>query len=347
MQKEEFQKLFDGYIQNTLSEEQLSRLMEVMKEDQYDDFLKEHIDFMLQEDNDPEMIDEQRGELILSRILSQGKDTPQINLNPGRDKKRKRNLQFFFSAAAAVIMIAVGSLLFYQSQSSVPDPVLKTSGAAKKEMLAFTGKQVIHLPDGSTIILNNKSSITYDQVIFNTKTREVILSGEAYFDIKSNPDKPFIVHTGKVSTTVLGTAFNINAYGGSENIKVTVERGKVQVGDDEKVYAVITPDQQVVVNKKTLDFEQLKVKSASATAWKSSYLILDNLDMEHATAMISQKYKVTISLSNENIKKCRITASFLNDEDLDHILKVVCSVIETQYHYEKNGSIVLEGKGCE
>jgi len=50
---------------------------------------------------------------------------------------------------------------------------------------------------------------------------------------------------------------------------------------------------------------------------------------------------------NENIKNCRITASFLNDEDLDHILKVVCSVIEVNYSYTDSGSIILEGKGCQ
>lgn len=347
MQEEEFQKLFEGYIQNTLSERELSRLMEVMKDDRYDDFLKARIDAIMQEDHTPETIDPQKGELILKNILSHQGNTPEASQPKKRKKRRKRVFHIILSVAAVITVIATGSLFYYQNTPLLHQDVLTNTGGTEKEVLSFTGKQVIHLPDGSTIILNEKSCITYDQLSFNTKTREVSLLGEAYFDIKENQNKPFIVHTGKVSTTVLGTAFNINAYAGSEKIKVTVERGKVQVGDAKKIYAVIIPDQQIVVDSRTLDFEQRQIKTAAVTAWKSTYLILDNLNMEDAVKMISQKYKVTIFLSTENIKKCRITASFLNDEDLDHILKVVCSVIQTHYRYEKDGSITIEGKGCD
>nr|WP_315246720.1 FecR domain-containing protein [uncultured Flavobacterium sp.] len=347
MQKEEFEKLFEGYIQNTLSEPELSRLMEVAKGNEQDNLLKEKIDSLLKENKTTETIDEHKGELILNHILSQPRDMPQAIFLPGKRNKRKRAFNFVFLAAVITVLIALGSVFFYNGETSLPITILKQNISSEKDLLAFTGKQVIHLSDGSTIILNDKSRLTYDQGNFNTKTREVTLFGEAYFDIKRNEKKPFIVHTGKVNTKVLGTAFNINAYGGADNIRVTVERGKVQVGDAERIYGVITPNQQIVIDKKTLNFEQIKIKAQNVTAWKSNYLILDNLSMEQAIAMISQKYKVTITVSNENIKKCRITASFLNDEDLDHILKVVCSVIETKYYYEQKGSIVLEGKGCD
>lgn len=345
MQKEEFEKLFQGYIQNTLSETELSRLMHMMIADEHDHLIKEEIDSLFQQSNTDYVIDEKESAQILSRILSHSADQPKLITLEQKNKKNKKILRFA-SAAAVIFLMALGSVVFYKGQSSLESAKGNENTFSKKDLLVFTGKQVVYLPDGSTIVLNDNSRVTYDQNDFNKKTREVTLFGEAYFDVKRNEKIPFIVHTGKVNTKVLGTAFNISAWQGSD-IKVTVERGRVQVGDSEKIYGVITPDQQIVVEKNAKTFEQNKVKAETVLAWKSKYLILDDLNMEEAAIMISQKYKVPITLSNDAIKKCRITASFLNDEDLDHVLKVICSVIETKYHYTPEGRVVLEGKGCD
>lgn len=341
MQQKTFEELFESYLQDNLSEENRQKLMDMIQQGVHDDFIKEKIRMLLNKHENVELLDKQKGDSILSYILS----NPSEKVIPIRKKSQGKRVRLLLAAAAAItILFAVRSVFFY---NSTPDP-LKTESEKVEEInsvLTFNGKQLIHLPDGSTIILNDKSSITYDQNDFNNKTREVTLSGEAYFDIKRNEKKPFIVHTGKVNTKVLGTAFNINAY--NTSIKVTVTRGKVQVGDLKRVYGIITPNQQIVVNKSTLVYEQNNVNAATAVEWKSNYLILDDLNMKDAVALISQKYKVQILLSNEKIRNCRITASFLNEEDLDHVLKVVCSVIETEYHYDQNGVIILEGKGCE
>lgn len=341
MQQKTFEELFESYLQDNLSEENRQKLMDMIQQGVHDDFIKEKIRMLLNKHENVELLDKQKGDSILSYILS----NPSEKVIPIRKKSQGKRVRLLLAAAAAItILFAVRSVFFY---NSTQDP-LKTESERVEEInsvLTFNGKQLIHLPDGSTIILNDKSSITYDQNDFNNKTREVTLSGEAYFDIKRNEKKPFIVHTGKVNTKVLGTAFNINAY--NTSIKVTVTRGKVQVGDLKRVYGIITPNQQIVVNKSTLVYEQNNVNAATAVEWKSNYLILDDLNMKDAVALISQKYKVQILLSNEKIRNCRITASFLNEEDLDHVLKVVCSVIETEYHYDQNGVIILEGKGCE
>lgn len=347
MTKEEFAKLFEAYLQNTISDPELQQFMDVVKSDDYNDFIKETIFNSLQDNNVTETIDQQQGQYILDQILSKPAHTPRVVQLPLQKRKRRIATRFVLVAASVLILFAIGNIFFYKNPSAVPITAPDQNTVIENPILAFSGKQLIHLPDGSTILLNKNSSIEYNQNNFNDKTREVTLVGEAYFDIKRNEKKAFIVHTGKVSTKVLGTAFNINAYGLSDHIEVTVERGKVQVGDAKKIYGIITPNQQIKVNKSTLNFEQNNVKIETAIAWKSNYLILDNLNMEEAAALISQKYKVPILLSNEQIKNCRITASFLNEEDLDHVLKVVCSVIETNYHYNKNNAIVLEGKGCE
>jgi len=347
MQQKKFEELFEGYLQNNLSDAEQQQMMEIIQQGTHDDFLKEKLHDMLKNDNVTEVMDKKQGDDILNYILSKPQHEPKVlDLNP-KKRSRKTVLKFVIAAASIIALIAVGNSFFFTENNSLPAPAVQPEVIAENTLIDFSGKQLVHLPDGSTVLLNDNSSLKYDQNSFNSKTREVTLTGEAFFDIKHNEKKPFIVHTGKIQTRVLGTAFNINAKNSSKNIEVTVARGKVQVGDTEKVYGVITPNQQIKVNKTTLSFEQNNISAAIVTEWKSNYLILDDINMTEAAALISQKYKVQILIQNEKIKNCRITASFLNEEDLDHVLKVISSVIETEYHYNKAGTVILDGKGCE
>jgi len=347
MQQKKFEELFEGYLQNNLSDAEQQQMMEIIQQGTHDDFLKEKLHDMLKNDNVIEVMDKKQGDDILNYILSKPQNEPKVlDLNP-KKRNRRTVLKFVFAAASIIALIAIGNSFFFTEKNSLPAPAVQPEVIAENTLIDFSGKQLVHLPDGSTVLLNDNSSLKYDQNSFNSKTREVTLTGEAFFDIKRNEEKPFIVHTGKVQTRVLGTAFNINAKNSSNNIEVTVTRGKVQVGDTQKVYGVITPNQQIKVNKNTLNFEQNNINATVVTEWKSNYLILDDINMTEAAALISQKYKVQILIQNEKIKNCRITASFLNEEDLDHVLKVISSVLETEYHYDKAGAVILDGKGCE
>lgn len=347
MQQKKFEELFEGYLQNNLSDAKQQQMMEIIQQGTHDDFLKEKLHDMLKNDYVTEVMDKKQGDDILNYILSKPQNEPKVlNLHPQK-RSRKTVLKLVFAAASIIALIAIGNSLFFKENNLVPSPAVQPEVIAENTLIDFSGKQLVHLPDGSTVLLNDNSSLKYDQNSFNSKNREVTLTGEAFFDIKHNEKKPFIVHTGKIQTRVLGTAFNINAKNSSDNIEVTVARGKVQVGDTQKVYGVITPNQQIKVNKSTLNFEQNTINAAIVTEWKSNYLILDDINMTEAAALISQKYKVEISIQNEKIKNCRITASFLNEEDLDHVLKVISSVLETDYHYDKAGAVILDGKGCE
>ncbi|KAF2328926.1 FecR family protein [Flavobacterium ginsenosidimutans] len=346
MQQKKFEELFEGYLQNNLSDAEQQQMMEIIKQGEHDDFLKEKIHGMLKGNYAIDVMDKKQSDDILNYILSKPQNESKVvELNPNR--RRKVILQSFLVAASVALLIALGNSLFFKQKTTLPLAPETPAVVAQNTLIDFSGKQLVHLPDGSTVLLNDNSTLKYDQNSFDSETREVTLTGEAFFDIKHNPKKPFIVHTGKIQTRVLGTAFNINAQNSSNNIEVTVARGKVQVGDTEKIYGVITPNQQIKVNKSTLNFEQNNVSAAIVTEWKSNYLILDDINMAEAASLISQKYKVQILISNDKIKNCRITASFLNEEDLDHVLKVISSVIETEYHYNKAGTVILDGKGCE
>lgn len=346
MSQKKFEELFESYLQDKLSDAEQQQMMEIIHHGAYDDFLKEKIQNLLEKDDITEIIDQKQGDNILQHILSEPKTEPKVL--PLMEKKRssRKILQSILVAASIIALLVIGNSLFFVQHSNLVEPAFEQEVVSENTLIDFSGKQLVHLPDGSTVLLNDNSSLKYDQSSFDKKTREVTLAGEAFFDIKHDKEKPFIVHTGRVQTKVLGTAFNINAQISSNNIEVTVVRGKVQVGDREKIFSIITPNQQIKINKNTLNFKQNNINSEIVTEWKSSYLILDDINMQEACNLISEKYKVQVLLVNPKLKKCQITASFLNEEDLDHVLKVVCSVIEADYN-NNNGVITIYGKGCD
>jgi transmembrane sensor len=246
-------------------------------------------------------------------------------------------------AAAAVITLAIaGYVWIVMKKQTVSRPLIVHEDSTRPAL--YSGKQVVDLPDGTRVILNENSELSYSKS-FCLSNREVTLVGEASFDVTHDPSRPFIVRTGKVNTKVLGTAFNINAYPEQNEITVTVIRGLVEVGDDQKVYGKISPDQQMAVNTTTYDFVRINTKAEEEIAWQSNFLILDDVSLEEAATAISKKFQVNISFENPALKACKFYGSFLNDENLTDILNMMSPVLHIDYKIE-NGNVIISGKGC-
>jgi transmembrane sensor len=253
-------------------------------------------------------------------------------------------------AAAATVTLAIGAGLYFYGifPRWSADQTVAVTEKANDTWHTFSGKRYFYLPDGSKVTLNEGSSLSYDQSL-GTDTRNVYLSGEAFFDIQHDPTRPFIVHTGKFTTTVLGTKFNVRAYERDQKIIVTVKQGKVKVGDDEnRQYGTITPNEQIAVNTTTRDFVKAAVDAEAELAWKGRFVILDATTMEEAARILEEKYHVKISLANDQLKKCRITSTFLNDEKLDDVLAVVTTAVNATYTLNGNIAVISgDGNGCE
>jgi transmembrane sensor len=206
-------------------------------------------------------------------------------------------------------------------------------------------RQVI-LSDGSKISLNSASQLKYPKA-FNGKTREVYLSGEAYFDIEHNAAKPFIIHTGKVITTVLGTAFNIKEDSRQHTVIVTVTRGKVSVANGGRALGVITPNQQISFNTVSYQHSQRMIDVKPVIAWLESDVHFDDITFAAVALQLQQRFNVKISFANEKIKSCRFTGTALKADKLDKILNVLCAFNNATYRTEGNGNIVIDGPGCK
>jgi len=215
-------------------------------------------------------------------------------------------------------------------------------------MQSFAGldySRYITLPDGSKVVLHAGSHLEYP-LAFNGDVREVTLSGEAYFDIKQNTSSSFVINTGRVKTTVLGTAFNIKAYPGSNEIVVSVTKGKVKVEDGPKMLAVLNPDQQIVYNTVAATLAQRQVNALGEISWTRNDMVFESIPFETIAAIIGKRYHVNIQFNNEALKQCLVRASFSGTESLEEVLNVLCTVRNATYTIEDEERIIIDGKGC-
>lgn len=206
-------------------------------------------------------------------------------------------------------------------------------------------KRQIILADGSRIWINSASQLKYPGS-FAGDTREVYLSGEAYFDIKHDASRPFIIHTGKVITTVLGTAFNIKDDHTQHTIVVTVTRGKVSVADGQVQLGTITPNQQISYNTINKQHARKNVNAGDAIAWQGD-IHFNDITFADAAAQLQQRFNVKIGFSNEKVKNCRFTGTALKGEKLEKILNVLCAFNKATYQTNEDGSILINGVGCD
>lgn len=339
MNSNRFTELLNLYLDDKATREEREELMQLIREGSHDETLSNSIHAMLLTGQVREDMDSQTARKMLKGIIASANEEQKIV----GIQTTARNWRWV--AAAAVLMIAVSSGWWLLRTEPAPRELI-TVKEEKPESAVFTGKQFLRLPEGSTVLLNEGSVLSYS-ASFGKQSREVILTGEGYFDVQHDPSRPFKVLTGQVTTTVLGTAFNVKAYPGQGEIKVTVTRGQVQVGDARRTFGIIKPDQQIAVNTLTNDFIKTDVKGETAEAWKSQYLILDNVSMEDAAKTIAKKYKVKIILLNDDLKTCRLSATFLDGENLDQVLTVVSGVVRATYSMEPDGKVIIQGEGCK
>ena len=275
------------------------------------------------------------------------------------DSRRGRRIWLRVAVAASVLLVAAVAAYWgmevgrgpksagYRRSGGEGSSLVVESPArvdAAKTTVSAKAKRVIHLPDGSTILLNSNSRLDYP-ASFGDTTREVVLSGEAYFDITHLSGRPFLVRTGKLTTRVLGTAFNIRAYPGDKAIEVTVTSGKVQVLKENSSVGLLTDNQQMRYDKGSESCLRQKVDVQPLVAWKPEEVSFDDITMEETARRLEQWFGVSVSFINPVLKDCRVTATFYREDSLEEIMTVICAVNQSTFSIHDK-SILVDGKGC-
>lgn len=223
---------------------------------------------------------------------------------------------------------------------------------AGQEYQALMGEQkVVTLADGSVVTLNAGSTL---QVLsdFGDKTRKVSLSGEAYFDIARDTLRPFIVSTGEIHTRVLGTSFNVQAYGNEGELTVTVAEGKVRVekvvGENKHASLTrgITPGQQLIYHKATRMTQIVQVDPHQVSAWKNGVLYFNNESIASIARRLERKFNRKIDVTGESRADCLYTLR-LSDETLAKSLQLLTAVSGVTYTINEQDHLTLNASTCK
>ncbi len=302
------------------------------------------VETWLQENSNPQsewqQFSQNRKDQWLADVFGEIQDSIKANEPKIVVMPQRKLLWRSIAAVAAVLAICFTLYLAWPSLQNYLHPAQLTALT-----VPVNQQKQITLPDGSKVWINASSQLKYPKQ-FNEKTREVYLSGEAYFDIQHDVNRAFIIHTGKIITTVLGTAFNIKEDKNNHTITVTVTRGKVSVANGSKQLGVITPNQQISFNLLDNKSIQTEVDANRTIAWQKAELHFEDITFTEAASQLQQRFGVKINFTNDKIKDCRFTGTVLKGEKLDKILKVICAFNNATYQTQADGSVLIDGAGC-
>lgn len=200
-------------------------------------------------------------------------------------------------------------------------------------------RREIELQDGSLIVLNSNSSITYPES-FGT-TREIKLTGEAYFKVHRDINRPFIVATHDVNVKVLGTSFNVNSFEHTDT-KVSVITGKVQVTAPSGDKLLLVKDQQASYTKDfKLKFTQ--DDSSEGIAWTQNTIFLKKTTLAETAKIIENWYDVKVDFEEKQLKALTISGKF-KDEKLDNVLNSIAVLKQLEIKYLTKNHVIIRRK---
>ncbi len=231
-----------------------------------------------------------------------------------------------WAVAASVIFLIGLSVFFYQSAQSFTET---------KEYATRLGQRAkITLSDGTQIWLNAGSNLKYPNE-FKGDTREVYLTGEAFFDVAKDKKHPFIIHTNKMDTKVLGTSFNVQAYPDQTTQEVSVLTGRVNVKStvtEENVY--VTPGQKVVFKSKSNKLQAFKdIPVNTISLWRKNIMVFEETPLPEVIATINRNYNVAIEIKNKNLNTLKINGYF-KELSADQVVALVCNIVNAEYKLE-------------
>ncbi|AXT59752.1 DUF4974 domain-containing protein [Aquimarina sp. AD10] len=253
-------------------------------------------------------------------------------------KKTKKKTYYYTAIVASVMMPFL--LLYFYSSFSNNDLIVNTTNYLKFGTRTVStehgGFKTVVLPDGSTIVLNANSSISYPKE-FTDSLRKVTLIGEAFFDIKRNINMPFIVEAENLKIKVLGTSFNVKSYPKDEKIETTLVTGKVEVHKQniEQNPIVLEPSERAVFDKKKSNIKVDKVDSNRIVAWQDGKLIFDNTPLKQVVLDLNRKYDVEFVIQSDSLLQYKYTGEFDNLK-LEEVLELLKISSPINYKYEEN-----------
>ncbi|MBN2275496.1 MAG: FecR domain-containing protein [Bacteroidales bacterium] len=248
------------------------------------------------------------------------------------EKAKTVSLVRIVRIAASVVLISALAFIGFKINS------------VETEKAPVAALSTIKLPDGTTISLNAGSKIAY-QKGFGVTNRNLILKGEAYFEVAEDSSLPFVISSGEASIEVTGTSFNVRAYKDKPEIKITVTEGSVFVYDTRKPgnKTTLHAGETGIFNKAMKTVQKHELINMNDIAWKTKIIDFDNTPLTEVADILENTYHKTFEI-DPSVQSCSITVHFDN-QDLGDILRVMESTLDLEITAQGK-RIIIFGDGC-
>lgn len=255
---------------------------------------------------------------MFTRLWSKIEDTS--------SQSKNRYLHTFMKVAAALV-VGLFTGVYVTSVKPKPEPVYYAAHSPKGSVSEMI------LPDGSVIFLNADSRIRYS-IDGQNGVREVFLTGEAWFDVGKNKDKPFVVHTPLYDINVTGTRFNVKAYKEENQVTTTLEEGEVVIRSSGNIRLagdiVLKPGEQANLSAGSKELVIREVNTNWFTSWKDNKLIFVNMNLDDLVVLLERKYGVDIEIKNKEILNLHFDGT-IKDESIIEILEIIKKTLPVSY----------------
>lgn len=256
-------------------------------------------------------------ELAVAAPIDENKAWQKFQRRVEKEEARKNPGLFGWWRIAASILIIVGGIWFTSS--------ILNKGTTEAEILSIASVNEVKkdtLPDGSVATLNKHSVLTYPYS-FKGKTRKVKLEGEAFFKVKANKEKPFIIDVNDVQVKVVGTSFNVKS--NNRVIEVIVETGIVQVTKDGQMIELQAGERTSLGQNDTVATKQVS-DDKLYNYYVSKTFVCDNTPLWKLVEKLNEAYNTNIRIERDELRKLPLTVTF-DEESLDTILNIISQTL--------------------
>ena len=227
-------------------------------------------------------------------------------------------------------------LLRYSSHDSIE---MANDNKNNELIIPKGGEYQVVLADGTKVWLNSASRLIYPQS-FMGKERRVVLSGEAFFDVTHDAERPFVVETSRMNVKVLGTRFNVNDYDDNEEVSTTLVNGSVEIVSGGQQAFRLVPGEQAYGKENELEKREVNVRLY--TSWIDGKFLFNNTELEEIAKQISRWYDVEIFFSNESVKKVRFTGAIVKFKPLDDLVRMIESTSQVRFSVKGKTIVISE-----
>lgn len=273
-----------------------------------------------------------RERMVFDAMIVSGGITDRQSVQSRKKRTRVVFMELLRVAAVILVMFLVGGYIYVRKMEEIR--------LANNIVTVPVGQRVnLQLPDGTSVWLNASSEIIYP-AYFSGSTREIHLNGEAYFEVKHNASKPFIVHTETFDIKVLGTKFNVEAYKGMEGFTTALMEGSVEVTDrknkDKSVR--LYPAQKVAFRNGELC--KSPIDNYDVYRWREGLICFKETRFADLMRQLEKNYGVRILINNEAVKEKVFSGKFRTTDGIDNALRLLQKEGHYTFEWDENKTTV-------